>query len=288
MTVVMQETRFSKAVRARARRMRQSPGRVVIWLVLAVVSVALMYPFYFMAMTSFRSEQQYELGRGFSFASWSALFSSVPVGREIANSVGICAVSITFILVIATCAGFALAKTQFRGRRLSLLAIIGSMMIPVQSMIIAEYVNFSKIHLINSYAAAIAVYIAVGTPFATFLMSTYFRGIPEELIDAGRCDGLTYTGCFWRVAVPLAKPAFATVVVLQFIPIWNDLLIGLLFLQEPNIRTFTVGLGVLASSRVVNVPSLMAGSLLSTVPAAVVYVVFQRYLVRGLTLGTAR
>ncbi|MDA8290568.1 MAG: carbohydrate ABC transporter permease [Actinomycetota bacterium] len=255
---------------------------------LAIVSVGLMYPFYFMVMTSFKSETQYELGRGFSLASWTELFSSVPVAREIANSLGICAVSISCILVISTTAGFALAKTEFRGRRFTMLAIIGAMMIPVQSMIIAEYVNFSKIHIINTYAGAIAVYVAIGTPFATFLMSTYFRGIPEELIDAGRCDGLTYTGCFWRIAVPLAKPAFATVVVLQFIPIWNDLLIGLLFLQEPNVRTFTVGLGVLASSRVVNVPSLMAGSLLSTVPAAVVYVVFQRFLVRGLTLGAAR
>ncbi len=258
------------------------------WLALAVVSVLLMYPFYFMIVTSFRSERQYELGRGFSFLSWSQLFSGVPVAREIANSFGICAVSIVLILGIATTAGFAIAKTDFRGRRLAMVGIVGSMMIPIQSIIIAEYVNFSRLHLINTYEGAIAVYVAVGTPFATFLMSTFFRGLPEELIDAARCDGLTYKGCFWRVAVPLARPAFATVIVLQFIPIWNDLLIGLLFLQEPNIRTFTVGLGVLASSRVVNVPSLMAGALLSTVPAALVYVVFQRYLVRGLTLGASR
>ncbi|EQD45241.1 binding-protein-dependent transport system inner membrane component [mine drainage metagenome] len=80
----------------------------------------------------------------------------------------------------------------------------------------------------------------------------------------------------------------ATVIVLQFIPIWNDFLIGLLFLQEPTVRTFTVGLGVLASSRVVSVPGLMAGSLLSTIPAAVVYIVFQRYLAAGLTLGVSK
>ncbi len=267
---------------------RRSPGRLITWVILALVSLALMYPFYFMLITSFRSERQYELGHGYSLASWSALFASVPVGREILNSAMICAIAIVFILAIATCAGFALAKTEFRGRRLALVGIVGAMMIPIQSIIISEYVNFSKVHLINTYQGAIAVYVAVGTPFATFLMTTYFRGIPEELIDAGRCDGLTYVGCFWRIGVPLAKPAFATVVVLQFIPIWNDLLIGLLFLQEPNIRTFTVGLGVLASSRVVNVPSLMAGALLSTIPAACVYVVFQRFLVRGLTLGAAR
>ena len=108
------------------------------------------------------------------------------------------------------------------------------------------------------------------------------------MINAGLCDGLTYRGVFRRIAVPLAAPAFATLVVLRFIPVWNDFLVGLLFLQEPVNRPFTVGLGVLASSQLVNVPALMAGSLLSTVPAAVIYVAFQRHLVAGLTLGSVQ
>ncbi len=280
--------RQSKNARLQTRSLRVSPSRIVIWVALALVSAALMYPFYFMATTAFRSEAQYESGHGFSLRSWARLFSSVPVGQEMANSLLICIVAILIILVVASCAGFAFAKTKFKGRTVALLGIFGAMMIPVQSVIIAEYVNLARFHLINSYPGAILVYVAVGTPFATFLMTTYFRGIPDELIDSGRSDGLTYNGCFWRIALPLAKPAFATVIVLQFIPIWNDLLIGLLFLQEPGVRTFTVGLGVLASSRVVDVPSLMAGALLSTIPAAFVYVAFQRYLVRGLTLGSAR
>jgi ABC-type glycerol-3-phosphate transport system permease component len=247
-----------------------------------------MYPFYFMAITSMRSSSQYELGHGFSFASWSQLFQSVPVGKEMLNSLLVCVVAIAIILCLSSTAGFALAKAHFRGHAFVFLGIVGGMMIPVQSIIIPEYVNFVHVHLINNYLGAILVYVAVGTPFATFLMTTYFRGVPEELVDAGLCDGLGYAGVFRRIALPMARPALATVVVLQFIPIWNDLLIGLLFLQEPNVRTFTVGLGVLASSRVVNVPSLMAGSLLSTIPAAFVYVVFQRYLVTGLTLGSAK
>jgi ABC-type glycerol-3-phosphate transport system permease component len=267
------------------RRMRRAPERPVIFLVLTLVSVALMYPFYFMMVTSFRSQTQYVLGRGLSLTSWMQLFQTVPVLQEIMNSLIMCACSITVILTIATMAGFALAKTDFPGRSVIFLTIVGCIMIPVQSIIIPEYVNISSLHLINSYPGAIMVYVAVGTPFATFLMATYFRGIPEELIDAGLVDGLSHWGCFRRIALPLAGPAIATVIVLQFIPIWNDFLIGLLFLQEPTVRTFTVGLGVLASARVVSVPGLMAGSLLSTIPAAVVYILFQRYLAAGLTLG---
>lgn len=267
---------------------RPRPARVGIGIILTLVSGLLMYPFYFMIVTAFRSEKQYEYGRGFSLRSWVRLFNSVPVGREMLNSLLVCAVAILIILVLSSCAGFAFAKTRFSGRGVIFIGIIGSMMIPVQSIIIAEYVNMSRFHLVNSYVGAVAVYVALGTPFATFLMTTYFRGIPDELIDSGRTDGLSYNGCFLRIALPLARPAFATIVVLQFIPIWNDLLVGLLFLQDPSLRTFTVGLGVLASSRVVDVPSLMAGALLSTIPAASVYVLFQRYLVRGLTLGALR
>lgn len=270
------------------RRVRRAPERPLIFAVLTVVSVALMYPFYFMVVTSFRSQAQYELGRGLSLSSWLQLFQTVPVLQEIINSLIMCVCSIALILMIATTAGFALAKTEFPGRSVVFLGIVGCIMIPVQSIIIPEYVNISSLHLINSYPGAIMVYVAVGTPFATFLMATYFRGIPEELIDAGLVDGLGHWGCFRRVALPLAGPAVATVVVLQFIPIWNDFLIGLLFLQEPTVRTFTVGLGVLASARVVSVPGLMAGSLLSTIPAAVVYIVFQRYLAAGLTLGVSK
>ncbi|MHB8323939.1 MAG: carbohydrate ABC transporter permease [Candidatus Dormibacteria bacterium] len=270
------------------RRARKAPERLLIFVILAIVSIALMYPFYFMAVTSFRSQAQYELGRGLSLSSWVQLFQTVPVLQEILNSLIVCACSIAVVLTVATMAGFALAKTDFRGHGVVFLGIVGCIMIPVQSIIVPEYVNISSLHLINSYPGAIMVYVAVGTPFATFLMATYFRGIPEELIDAGLCDGLSHWGCFRRISLPLAGPAVATVIVLQFIPIWNDFLIGLLFLQEPTVRTFTVGLGVLASSRVVSVPGLMAGSLLSTIPAAVVYIVFQRYLAAGLTLGVSK
>ncbi|MHB8191302.1 MAG: carbohydrate ABC transporter permease [Ferrimicrobium sp.] len=276
----------------RAGTLRARPallsGRTMIFAILALVSIAFMYPFYFMAVTSLQSSSQYNLGRGFSFSSWVQLFQGVPVVQEMLNSLLVAVVAIAIILILATCAGFALAKAHFRGHSFVFLGIVGGMMIPVQSIIIPEYANFVHLHLINNYFGAILVYVAVGTPFATFLMTTYFRGVPDELMDAGRVDGLGYAGVFRRIALPIARPALATVIVLQFIPIWNDLLIGLLFLQEPTVRTFTVGLGVLASSRVVNVPGLMAGSLLSTIPAAAIYVVFQRYLVSGLTLGSAK
>ena len=270
------------------RALRRDPGKVAMFLALVLVTVVMLYPFQYMVVNSLRSEQQYLLGRGFSLSSWPALFSALPVGQELFNSMLIATAAILLILTCSSAAGFAFAKLAFRGRGFVLLAIIGSMMVPVQSIIIPEYVNFAQIHLINSYLSAILVYAALGTPFATFLMTAYFRGLPDELVEAALCDGLSYRQTFRRIALPLAKPALVTVTVLQFIQIWDDFLVGLLFLQEPTNRTITVGLGALSSGHVVSVPVLMAGSLLSAVPAVAVYLFFQRHLISGLTLGVAR
>jgi multiple sugar transport system permease protein/raffinose/stachyose/melibiose transport system permease protein len=118
-------------------------------------------------------------------------------------------------------------------------------------------------------------------------MATYYRGISDELIEAAVMDGLGYERTFLSIALPLSLPAIATVTVLQFIQIWDDLLVGLLFLP-PGQRTITVGLAALSAGRTTSIPVLMAGSFISAVPAILVYLIFQRHLIKGLTLGMGK
>ena len=278
----------SGKVRLRRRIAGGEPARVVIFFVLLLISAVMFFPFVYMVINSFRTQQQYLQGSGFSTQSWHLLFQEMPVGTEFLNSTIVAACAIVLILIVATSAGFAFAKLRFRFHYVVFIGIVGAMMVPVQSIIIPEYVNFARFGLINNYVSAILTYTALGTPFATFLMTAFFRGLPDELIEAGLCDGLSYRGSFFRIALPMALPALATVAVLQFIQIWDDFLVALLFLQSPAVRTVTVGLGVLSSGRVVGIPVLTAGSLLSAIPAVVVYLFFQRYLVTGLTLGVSR
>jgi ABC-type glycerol-3-phosphate transport system permease component len=162
------------------------------------------------------------------------------------------------------------------------------MMIPVQSIIIPEFVNIANVGLINQYPGTILVYAALGIPFGTYLMTTYFRGVPNELVEASLMDGASYRQIFTGVMLPLAIPAIVTVAVLQFIQIWGDLLIGLLFLNQPEVRTITVGLATLQSARIIPVPMIMAGSIVSAVPAVLVYLFFQRQLIAGLTMGMGK
>ena len=162
------------------------------------------------------------------------------------------------------------------------------MMVPLQSIIAPEFINVVNYWRINHLDSAIIVYAALGAPFSTFLMTTYLRRIPMDVMEAAMIDGLGWGRAYLRVILPLARPAMATIAVLQFIQIWDDLLIGLLFLQNPDNRTITVGLATLSSGRVTSIPILMAGSLLSALPAILVYLIFQRHLVKGLTLGIGK
>jgi ABC-type glycerol-3-phosphate transport system permease component len=272
-----------RALRARRR------GRVsMIFLIMTVIAVVMLYPFWYLLNNAFRTQSQFEQQHGHSAVSWSQLLRELPVGRELLNSTLICLASILLILAVSTTAGFAFAKLRYRGSGTVFLAVVAALMVPLQSIIIPEYVNLGKLGLINTYLGAILVYVALGTPFATFLMATYYRGISDDLIEAAVMDGLGYERTFLRLALPLSWPAIATVTVLQFIQIWDDLLVGLLFLQNPQQRTITVGLAALSAGRTSSIPVLMAGSFISAVPAIVVYLIFQRYLVRGLTLGMGK
>ncbi len=272
------------ATRSRRRR----AWRTGLFVAMAAMAVVMLYPFAVMLVTSFKTEAQYFSGTGTSTASWHQLNSTLPIYQELLNSTIICTASIAIILVVGVMAGFAFAKLQYRASNAVFLAIVSAMMVPLQAIIIPEYVNIARFGLTGGYLGAVLVYAALGTPFSIFLFTTYFRRVPDELIEAGICDGLGYWGVLWRLALPMALPAIATVTVLQFIQIWDDLLVGLLFLQNPAERPITVGLAALAAGRTTSIPLLMAGSLVSALPAMLVYLGFQRFLVRGLTMGIDR
>ena len=270
------------------RDRRSKIGRWVLFFAMMVIAVVMLYPFWAMIVTSLKSEAQFLAGNGFSWLSWKGLSATIPIGQEVLSSTIVCSASILIILLVGLPAGFAFSKLRFRTSTAVFLVIVSAMMVPLQAILMPEFVNVTKLGLTGGYTGAILVYAALGTPFSVFLFTTYFRGVPDELIEAGIVDGLSYFGALWRLVVPIAVPAIATVTVLQFIQIWDDLLVGLLFIQNTSERPITVGLAVLAAGRTTSIPELMAGSLISALPAMVVYLGFQRYLVKGLTMGIDR
>jgi ABC-type glycerol-3-phosphate transport system permease component len=282
--MTVSSARARQAVSARARR------RLTTWalfVAMVIVAVIMLYPFWYIIDNAFRSSGQYDRQSGHSLGGWRQLFANLPVAGQLLNSTLVCAAAIAIILVVSTTAGFAFAKLRYRASGLVFLLVVSALLVPLQSILFPEFVNLSNVGLTSSYAGAVLVYAALGTPFATFLMATYYRGISDELIEAAVIDGLGYERTFLQIAIPLSLPAIATVTVLQFIQIWDDLLVGLFFLPNSQ-RTITAGLATLSTGRTTSVPALMAGSLISAIPAIVVYLIFQRHLVKGLTLGMGK
>ena len=289
MTATLTETPTPESDQTPTRRPRHIKwGRIVLFAVMIAIAIVMLYPFWVMIATSLMSSAQFLSGGGFSFDSWTSLTATIPVGQEVLSSTIICTASILIILLVGLPAGFAFSKLKFRMSTLVFLGIVSAMMVPLQAILMPEFVNVTRLGLTGGYAGAVLVYAALGTPFSVFLFTTYFRGVPDELIEAGIVDGLGYFGALWRLVMPIAIPAIATVTVLQFIQIWDDLLVGLLFIQNTSERPITVGLAVLAAGRTTSIPQLMAGSFISALPAMVVYLVFQRFLVKGLTMGIDR
>ncbi len=251
--------------------------------VLLIMACALMYPLIDVIVGSFRVG-----GTGaWTLLYWHEVFRQVPVWPELEMSAIVSVASVVGVLLVAVPGGYAFAKLRFRGAGVALAVCVGCMMIPLESIIIPEYTNLVRVGLVGTVQGTVLVGMGVGTPLAVFLMTSYFRGLPDSLVEAALVDGAGQLKVFFRIMLPLAVPALVTVAVLQFLSVWNDLLIALLFLPAQS-RTIAVGLAALQGDHVLNTNVLVAGSVLSAIPPMLVYLAFQRYLVSGLTMGVAK
>ena len=272
----MLRPRHQRSARARLRRLGPSA-------VLLVIGVVLLYPVIDAAVGTFLTQ-----GTGQpTLQYWSQVFRAIPVLGDMGVSAGLAVVVVSGVVLIATPCGYAFAKLRFRGSGVVFLVVVACMMIPTESILIPEYVNFVRLGLVGTLWGTALVYVGMGIPFGVFLTTNYFRQLPDSLMEAALVDGAGNVQAFWRVMLPLARPALAIVAVMQFLGVWNDLLTALLFMPQ-QVQTIGVGLAQLPGTHVANTNAMVAGSVLSAVPPILVYLLFQRNLIGGLTLGAEK
>lgn len=214
------------------------------------------------------------------------LFTRKLLWRWTLNS-AIVSVSVTFTqLLVASLAGYAFAKKQFFAKNLLFWLYVGSMMVPGQVTLIPRYILMARMKLTNSYAGLILP--AVAAPLGVFLMKQFMQSIPGEIIDAGRIDGASEIGVFTRLVVPLAKPAMAVLGIFTFVGEWNDFLWPLVITNSSQMRTLQVGLATLQEEVPMAFGTLMAGATYAAIPITIVFLIFQRYFLKGLTVGALK
>jgi multiple sugar transport system permease protein len=193
-------------------------------------------------------------------------------------------VSVSF----AALAAYALVRLKFVGAGLLTTFILITYLLPGTLIFIPLYQTLSDLGLINTYGALMVTYPTFLMPFATWVLIGYFRSIPVELEEAAMIDGASRLYAFWRITLPLAAPALLSVALFAFTNAWNEFLFAFVFIQSESLRTLPIGLQSMVVGDILPWGELMAASLLTAVPVAVLYLYAQRYLVGGLTVGAVK
>lgn len=204
------------------------------------------------------------------------------------NSLVVTVASLFFVLLFGAMAGFALSEYRFRGNTLMGLYLALGIMIPIRLGTVAILEGMVAAGLVNTLTALILVYTAQGLPLAVFILSEFMRGVSDDLKNAGRMDGLSEYAIFFRLVLPLVRPAMATVAVFTMIPIWNDLWFPLILAPSEETKTIALGSQVFIGQFVTNWNAVLAALSLAILPVLVLYLIFSRQLIRGITAGAVK
>ncbi|MFE9771806.1 carbohydrate ABC transporter permease [Streptomyces sp. NPDC005931] len=269
-------------------------GRLLYAGVAAVVAYCLA-PFYWMLVSSLRpASDLFDISlvpSRVSFGNYRAVFDpSQGFARALLNSLIVAGVTTVLALVLATFTAYAMARLDFRFKRLILTLIIATSMFPVVSIVVPLLKLFTDLGWINTYQAMIVPSMSFALPLAVWNLTAFFRQMPDELEHAAMVDGCTRGQAFRKVIVPLAAPGIFTTAIITFIAAWNEFLIALSMTNKPAMQTAPVAISKFTGATTYEVPfgSQMAAGVLVTVPLVVMVLLFQRRIVAGLTAGAAK
>lgn len=283
---------------------KSSPvGRILFWLVIVVIAIYLLFPFYWAINSSLKSEAQLQMTPGtylprspvdgsidLFFRNYSAVFQNDRFLNGLKNSV-IVAVSTTALsLLIGSFAAFALGKLRFRGKQPSLYLILSMTMFPQVAVLTGLYAVIRTLNL-EAIPSMILSYMLFTLPFTTWVMTSFFEGLPTELMQSAQVDGATPFQTFYKILLPLTMPALVTTGLLAFINAWNEYLFALTFTTiEPNARTVPVAIALFTGQVSFQEPfgEIMAAAVVVTIPLLVLVLIFQQRIVAGLTAGAVK
>jgi multiple sugar transport system permease protein len=260
---------------------------VLRYAVAALVTLAFLIPFLVMVSTSLKTPREAFganlIPHQLYPQNFVQAFTAQPFARYLLNSLLLSGLTVLGTLISCPLVAYSLAKVRWWGAYPLLLLVLSTMMLPPQVTLIPVFIFWNHLGLTNSYWPLV-VPSFLGTAFFIFLLRQFFMNIPEDLISASRLDGANELQTYWHVVLPLAKPALAAVAVFQFVWTWTDFLLPLIYLNDSNLYTLSLGLYSFFNEHGVDWGPLMAASVLFTTPALLVFLVAQKYFIQGISL----
>ena len=274
--------------------------RLIVLLVLLGYLVVVVFPMVWLCYTSLKPDQDiflrpFDLPKagGVQWVNFSNAWSKARFGDYFLNSVLVAAATVPLVVLVASMAAYALARFAFPGARPLLFYFLAGLMVPLQLAIVPLFFQMKTLHLLNSRVGLVIAYVAFGMPFAVFVLTGFFRSLPSSLHEAARIDGAGELRTFWSVMLPLARPALFTVAIFSFISTWNEFFMAFMFLSgqdSERVRTLPLGMAnvMIVSQYRADWGAAFAGLVMMMLVTLVVYILLQRHLVKGVTLGALK
>jgi raffinose/stachyose/melibiose transport system permease protein len=263
--------------------------------VLITWTVVALFPVFVIVINSFKSRKaifsdplSLPLPGNFDLVGYATVMTQGDIFSYFLNSLIVTVGSLFCVLLFGAMAAFALSEYRFRGNTLLGLYLALGIMIPIRLGTVAILQLMVAAGLVNTRTALVLVYTAQGLPLAVFILAEFMRGVSDDLKNAGRIDGLSEYTIFFRLVLPLVRPAMATVAVFTLIPIWNDLWFPLILAPAEEVKTITLGSQVFIGQFVTNWNAVLAALSLAILPVLVLYLIFSRQLIRGITAGAVK
>jgi len=280
------------AAAARGPRVSRRTRLVVRYLVLTVLAAIVLFPIYITIVNSLLRPAQIAARPPALFplhplwSSYSQAWVQGHFGHYLFNSAVVSVLIVGGQLFTSILAGYAFAFLEFPFKRTLFVVVLASLMVPFEVTVVQNLTTAVDLHLYNTYLGLAAPFLAWG--LGIFLLRQAFLGIPRDLDDAAKLDGYGHWRFLWRVAVPLARPAIAALTVFSFLTAWNQYLWPLLVTKDEHLRTVQIGLRQLRATSIQNVNITFAGVVIAFLPLVILFLIFQKQLVRGLTAGAVK
>jgi raffinose/stachyose/melibiose transport system permease protein len=261
-------------------------------LLFGLLTLSTLYPLLWLVLNSFKTTNEMFDNTWLPPAVWQwqnyVQAWKFGISRYLFNSIVVTTVSVVLIIFLSALSAYALAVLRIPGRNWIYLFILGGSILPPEVSLFPLFKVLVSLHIYDTYTALILPYVAFGLPFATFFVRAHMVTIPRELNEAANIDGAKPFAIFWRIYVPLSRPALASVAFIQIMRVWNEYIFALTFVESDRVRPLTVGVASFASNVTTDWATLMAGLVISMLPIIVLFLLLQRQFVQGLTQGTGK
>ncbi len=270
-----------------------SPIRAVIYAFLVLISVSYIAPLLWLFNVSFKTKREvmtspFALPEHISLDNFAFAWKAGRLGIATLNSFIVCAAALVLSMIIGSMAAFGIVRMRWKGAKLAMTYFLTGMMIPVHCVLIPLFTRFAHLHLSDTLTGLVIPYLTFSLPITIFIMTGFFKGIPNELIECACIEGANIFQIFYRICLPLGKTGLCVTGLMTFIGNWNELLVAMVFISDEAKKTLPVALSKFVGPHGTNYPQMFAAIIIAILPTIIVYCAFSNQIVDGLTAGAVK